>query len=72
MQQQITIQRTDHVHTRANVGPMILKKMVGWLRLTIVHGTHPGTGRLSKSRVALSKDEANMLGRMLVKFSEAL
>lgn len=70
MQRQITIKRLDHVHTRANVGPMILKKMVGWIRLTVVHGAHPGTGKLSKSRIALSKDEAGVLGRMLVKFSE--
>lgn len=69
---QVTIQRTDHVHTRANVGPMILKKMVGWIRLTVVHGTHPSTGKLRKSQITLSKSEAEMLGRILVKFSEEI
>lgn len=69
---QITIQRTDTVGYRKNVGPLVIQMMVDWIRLQIVHEPHPVTGKRGSTRVRLSKDEANMLGRMLVKFSEAI
>ncbi|TSA08042.1 MAG: hypothetical protein D4R73_09300 [Deltaproteobacteria bacterium] len=72
MQKQITIQRTDTAGTREKVGPLRLQMMVGWIRLQIIHGTHPVTGKIGITRVVLSKDEANLLGRMLVKFSNSL
>lgn len=69
---QITIKRTGQVSTRENVGPLVLQKMTGWLRLIVDHGPHPGDGRHRKSRVVLGRNEALELGRALIDFAERL